>query len=125
MTTPVLIYDADCGICNAAVDWVRRALPRQPHIVASRAVRASDYRLTEQDIGERVWMHTATGNRGGHEAVAALFLYQSGWRWRLLGNILMTPPYSWLARAGYALIARNRHHIRIGAQRCERPHPEA
>ena len=121
MTTPTLIYDGDCGVCTASVDWVRRWLSDQPVMRASQSVDPSSYGLSLRDVQERVWLCTVSGAWGGHEAVAGVFKMQSDWRWRLLGNLMLTPPFAWFARLGYWLIARNRHRIRVGAVQCAVP----
>lgn len=118
-----LIYDGDCGVCTVAADWVRRSLAQTPKIVTSQSIDPTVFGLTAQQLRERVWLATAAGNFGGHLAIAELFRMQRDWRWRLLGNVLRTPPYSWLARAGYGLIARNRHRIRVGPVACSVPQP--
>jgi len=38
--------------------------------------------------------------------------------WRFLGHLLVTPPFSWVAAVGYALVARYRHLLPGGTPAC-------
>lgn len=116
-----LIYDGDCGICTAAVDWIHRTLTRHPTCVASQSLTPADFGLTDRDVREQVWLVTANRRFGGHEAVSAVFRMQPEQRWRFLGHLMVTPPFSWAARAGYAWVAANRHRFSIGDVSCEVP----
>lgn len=116
-----LIYDGDCGICTAAVNWGYRWLKWMPEVVASQSIDPGSFGLTAKQVAERVWLVDNATRWGGHEAIAALLTLQEGFGWRLLGAAVRTPPTSWLARFGYAIVARNRHRIRVGDQQCAIP----
>lgn len=114
-----LIFDGACGVCAVAVDWVRNHLSRQPEMVPFQSIAPSDYGLTDLEVRQRVWLVSEGRIAGGHRAIAELFRGQPEPRWRFLGQLLLTPPVSMGARVVYAIVARNRHRIRIGQDRCE------
>lgn len=53
----------------------------------------------------------------GHAAIARL-LIDAGGRWSIPGRIMLVPPFSWLAAAGYRLTAANRHRLPGGTAEC-------
>lgn len=108
-----LLYDADCGFCTASAAWLGRRRLRaviQPLQRADLAALSVDAERARREIPyvER----TARGTRVsyGHVAVGRA-LATGGVGWRLAGWLLLHPPLAWLARPGYALIARNRHRL--------------
>ncbi|HLP22987.1 MAG TPA: DUF393 domain-containing protein [Microbacteriaceae bacterium] len=116
-----LIYDGDCGVCTVAADWVRHRLRAATDVIASQRIDPGAFGLSVRDVAERVWLVTDSGRYGGHEAVAELLRLQPEPAWRVLGSVMRIPPISWLARLTYAVVARNRHRIRVGPVRCEVP----
>ena len=54
-------------------------------------------------------------------AVSALLRSQPRFGLRLLGWLIATPPWSWLAAAGYDFVARFRHRLPGGTPACEMP----
>ena len=42
-----------------------------------------------------------------------------------MGQLLVTPPFSWAAALGYTLIARFRHRLPGGTAACALPRPES
>lgn len=79
--------------------------------------------LTLAEGAKRVWLvaKDAEGGLhqyGGHLAVSVLLRHQPLLGWRFLGVLLDTPPFSWLAAAGYALVARYRYLLPGGTPAC-------
>lgn len=108
-----LLYDADCGFCTASAAWLRRRRLRtaiEPLQGADLTALGVDAERARREIpfvepdpaGARVSY--------GHLAVGRA-LATGGPGWRLAGRLLLHPPVSWLARAGYALVARNRYRL--------------
>lgn len=61
---------------------------------------------------------------GGHFAIAELLRHQPEFGLRLLGNLLITQPFSLVASLGYFLIAKYRHKIPAflgGSATCDLP----
>jgi predicted DCC family thiol-disulfide oxidoreductase YuxK len=115
---PLLVFDGDCGFCTTSVGVIERLLPVMPTAVPYQWADLDDLGLTEQEASERVWLVTDDHQYGGHLAVAALFRFQPVAAFRFFGWLGTVPPWSWLAAAAYALIARNRHRLPGGTPAC-------
>jgi predicted DCC family thiol-disulfide oxidoreductase YuxK len=114
----VLLFDGDCGFCTTSVEWLRQHLPVMP---MATPYQWADLELLQVDVADarrRVWLVTPTHHYGGHAAVSALLRHQPDPRWRFAGWLLVSPPFSPLAAAGYALIARFRHRLPGGTPAC-------
>ena len=121
----VLVFDGDCGFCTSAVNWLERTLPRTPTAVPYQWADLEAIGLTMQEAAERVWFVT-TDREGGHQygghlAVAAVLRGQPAIRWKFIGYLLITFPFSLVASIGYALIARYRHRLPGGTPACRMP----
>lgn len=116
-TAPVLIYDGDCGICQASVDRARR-IAEVDAIPFQRADLAG-FGLTRAQAQDRMWIvHPVEGLRGGADAVAALLLTGESRLVRLAGRTLRLPLVRTVARGIYRLVARNRHRFPVRGARC-------
>lgn len=99
----LLIYDADCGFCQWSAD---RLMARRGPFDASPNSRHPE--LKERSKREII-VRLASGKELGG-AYAVLFILQhTGWGW--FAQLLSLPPFIWLLRAGYWVIARNRQRI--------------
>lgn len=114
----VLVYDGDCGFCSTAVRWLARNLPVMPDAEPHQWADLPALGLTPAQAAERVWLVDGTQRHGGHRAVSALLRHQPHAGWRFLGWMLVAPPFSPLAAAGYSLTARYRHLLPGGTPTC-------
>ena len=114
----MLIYDGDCGFCQACVSWARRrihpGLQAQPYQQADLGGLGLS---AERAAREVLWAAADGRVSGGAQAVAAL-LADAGGAWRVAGLALRLPPLSWLARGGYRLVAANRRRLPGGTPYC-------
>ena len=113
----LLIFDGDCGFCTQAArkfaDFAGESALVQPW----QALQLSDYGLTEADCSAALhWVHDGVNYRGADAVARGLLVCRSPWPF--IGRILATPPFSWLARAVYPLIARNRHRLPGSTNAC-------
>lgn len=112
-----LLYDPDCGFCTASAAWLgRRRLgaaiePMRGAVLAALGVDA------ERGAREIPFVEASGRVSYGHAAIGRA-LATGGPGWRLAGWLLLHPPTSWLARAGYAAIARNRHRLPGSSAAC-------
>jgi predicted DCC family thiol-disulfide oxidoreductase YuxK len=118
-----LIFDGDCGFCTSAVNWLKAALPLVPDCIPFQWAELDALGLTEKEAADRVWLveldRRGEGRQyGGHLAVSVLLRRQPSAPWRFLGFLLDTPPFSLLAAAGYALVARYRYLLPGGTPAC-------
>ncbi len=126
----VLLYDGRCGLCSRTVRFVLRH--ERAH---SLRFAALDGRFAQAVIGRHralvgidsvVWVEHA-GASAEHVVVrsdAALRVtrYLGGpWRLALAGHML---PRAW-RDAAYDFVARHRHRLIPGAERCPIPAPES
>jgi predicted DCC family thiol-disulfide oxidoreductase YuxK len=116
---PVLIYDGDCGFCQAAVRFARRRIDPALRAQAFQRTDLGALGLTEQQAAREVLWAGADGRVSGGARAVARLLTDAGGRWALAGALLRIPPLSWLAEAAYRLIAANRHRLPGGTPRCD------
>jgi predicted DCC family thiol-disulfide oxidoreductase YuxK len=108
---PVLVYDGACRLCRRSVGWLRRALPRQPDVVAYQDADLAALGLSTAEAEHSVqWVEPSGRVAAGHVAVARLLLWAGG-RWRVLGALMLVPPVSWLAAGAYRLVAHARRYL--------------
>jgi predicted DCC family thiol-disulfide oxidoreductase YuxK len=100
-------------------------LPAFPESQPSQWIDHESLGLSHHDVTHYVWLVTDGERFRGHAAVAALLRRQRPARWRFLGHLLVTPPFSWAAAVAYALIARFRHRLPGGTPACAMPRPVA
>ncbi len=128
----VLIYDGDCGFCTSCVDYLKRRLKAMPEAVPFQSADLHQLGLSRERAQKKVWLvlrakssdATEIDQFGGHFAFAELLRHQPEFSLRLLGNLLVTQPFSLIASLGYFLIARYRHKIPAqlgGNPSCEVP----
>jgi predicted DCC family thiol-disulfide oxidoreductase YuxK len=101
-----LIYDGDCRLCQASVDWLRLKLD----IAAEPFQRANLERfgLTREECSKEVVVHTSSATYRGAAAVAYLL--------RARGNHLASSVITAsgpLGRAGYHWVATHRNSATI------------
>lgn len=115
----MLIYDGDCAFCTRCAEWARRRLPSGARVVAWQSLPdLAALGLTEADVtAAAYWVDRGRLFRG-HRAIAAS-LRAIGGGWAVLGAIVALPPFTWVARALYALVARNRHRMPGGSAECK------
>ena len=101
-----LIYDGDCRLCQASVDWLRLKLD----IAAEPFQRANLERfgLTREECAKEVIVHTASATFRGAAAVA--YLLQA--RGNRLAFIVITASGP-LGRFGYRWVATHRNSLAI------------
>jgi predicted DCC family thiol-disulfide oxidoreductase YuxK len=120
---PLLVFDGDCGFCTTAVERLERMLPRFPRAQPSQWTDIESLGLSRDDVTRYVWLLAGGRRFRGHAAFAAMLRMQPQWTVRFVGQLLVTPPFSWAAAVGYALIARFRHRLPGGTAACALPRP--
>jgi predicted DCC family thiol-disulfide oxidoreductase YuxK len=111
---PVVVYDGDCGICEASGRWIIA------HIPAVDVVSHHQYGLAH--IGS-VWFVTDSGRLEGAEAISAILKLANAGVYRTIGVVIGLPGVLFIAGLVYSLIARNRRHISrlLGMNACGLP----
>ncbi|HEX4787167.1 MAG TPA: DCC1-like thiol-disulfide oxidoreductase family protein [Actinospica sp.] len=122
--TPTLVFDGDCAFCSSSVRWAQRWCRPAVRFVPWQSIDLAAHGLTEEAVTSSVqWLRPRTDGRpipSGAAAVGRLLL-RSRWPFRPLGALLLTPPFSWLGRLGYRLVADNRYRLPGGSPACAVP----
>lgn len=119
---PLLVIDGDCAFCQASVERGRRLIGRFPTVASWQSLDASGglqaLGLDAAACSEAV-QYVALDRRvyAGHDAVSALLL-AAGRGWWLLGALMRLPGLHWLCGVAYRWVARNRHRLPGGSDRC-------
>jgi predicted DCC family thiol-disulfide oxidoreductase YuxK len=116
----LVVYDADCGVCQASVEWLRKRDRR------GRLRFSGNDRDLPPGVSREETEHTVVVIEGARKwtrgaAMARLLRELRGWA--LLGRALRLPGIAWLADHGYDGFARNRHRIStaLGLTSCPAP----
>lgn len=119
----VFVYDGDCAFCTTWVKRLQRNLGVFPEAQPWQWLALDELGLTESDVRRAAWLLLDGRRFRGHAAFAALLRLQHHVVLRFIGNLMTTPPYSWVARLGYIVIARFRHQLPGGTPACALPKP--
>jgi predicted DCC family thiol-disulfide oxidoreductase YuxK len=118
---PTLIYDGECGFCTASVRFLERWVRPRCNIEAWQLTDLRSRGISRQRAEHEVlWVTSAGAVYGGAHAVARLLL-NAGRSWRGVGILLTVPPFSWLARVVYSIVARYRGRLPGGTPACALP----
>ena len=111
---PVVVYDGDCGICEASARWIIA------HIPAVDVVSHHQYGLAH--IGS-VWYVSDVGRLEGAIAVSTILKSANARAYRAIGVVIGLPGVRSIAQVVYSLVARNRRHISrlLGMNACGLP----
>ena len=118
---PLLVFDGDCAFCTTWVNRLEALLPLFPTATPWQWLDLDALGLTHDDVTRYAWYLTPTHQYAGHLAGSALLRAQRGFGWRFLGNLIATPPVSWVAALAYHAIATNRHRLPGGTPACAMP----
>lgn len=117
----VFLYDGECGFCTASARFLRDRVRPSLDLRPWQEVDLAALGVTEAQCREAAALVTvdAAGTpmpaRFGAEAIAAA-LRQGRGAWPAAGVLLAAPGVRALARGVYAVVARNRHRIRLPGQ---------
>ena len=125
---PVLLYDGQCGFCSGTIQWILR---HDPHgslrFAPLEGTLGGALRVRHPDatVDSLLWFEPATPTSPERllvrsDAALRVARYLGG-RWRLAAMLAIIPRP--LRDAGYDLIARHRHRLTRGGERCVLPTP--
>ena len=114
MTNPVVVYDGDCGICEASSRWILKNVPD------TDVMSHHQYGLSH--IGS-VWLVSDGHRLEGANAVSAILKRADKALYRIVGVVIGLPVVRLLSAGVYWLVARNRRHISklLGLNACAIP----
>jgi len=117
LSSRTLIYDADCGFCTRAARWLSNTgkismVPWQ--FIADLSEIGLDERMVTTAA---YWFEDGRVTDGAESAIARALIAR-GWAWAAVGNLILFPPATFVAKPVYRLIARNRHAMPGGTNAC-------
>ena len=120
MSSPILIFDGDCGFCTTSVRLAAR-LPTPARIVPYQELDLAPLPVNREECSAALQYVDASGGLyAGHHAVAA-FLGDCGGVWRLLAWPLcrqgLDPLWDWV----YQWVADHRTSLPGGTPACAVP----
>ena len=126
--SPTLVFDGDCAFCSSSVRWAERWCRPAVRFAPWQSLDLAAHGLSVEAVTTSVqWLRPhADGHAipSGSAAVGRVLL-RSRWPFRPLGALLLTPPFSWLGRGVYRLIANNRYRMPGGTPACAVTKPHA
>jgi predicted DCC family thiol-disulfide oxidoreductase YuxK len=117
MSNAVVVYDGDCGICEASSRWIIKHVPTVSVV--------SHYAYGLSSIGA-VWFVTDDGRLEGAAAVSAILKRAESRTFRFVGMFISLPVIRFFAQLIYLAVAHNRSRISrlIGVKACGLPGPQ-
>ena len=114
MSAGVVVYDGDCGICEASAGFIRRHIPN---------VEVMSHREYGISYLSSVWFVTFNGRHEGSVAVATILRLSNKKLLRIAGTFISLPVVRIIARMVYFVIAKNRRRISklFGLKACAVP----
>jgi predicted DCC family thiol-disulfide oxidoreductase YuxK len=116
-----VIFDADCGVCQASVAWLQRRDPGGRFRFIGNDVPELPAGVSREETEHTVIVLDGQRKLLRAEAVARLLCEIKGYR--ALGRLLRAPGFLQLANFGYDRFARHRHRISaaLGMRACAVP----
>ena len=127
---PVMLYDGECGMCSASVQFILARERRQTLLFApSQGTFAGEVRRRHPELAGAdsvIWLEPARPGREERAYIRSDALLRVaaylGLPWSLLGVFRMVPRS--LRDAVYRVVARNRHRWSRGRAACIRTTPQ-
>ncbi len=121
-----VVYDADCGVCQASVAWLRKRDRRSALRYVGNDTQPLPAGVTLGETGHTVVVLEEDGRKYVRaEGVARVLRELRGYR--ALAALLTAPGLKALANLGYDQFARHRHRISaaLGLRACAMPQRKA
>lgn len=116
-----VVYDADCGVCQASVAWLRQRDRRRVLEFVGNDAAQLPPRVEREETEHTLVVIDGERKLTRADAVALLLAQLRGWS--LLGLLLGLPGLRRVANWGYDRFAANRHRISaaLGMRACALP----
>lgn len=108
----LVIYDGNCELCQRLVDWASKKTSDNLKFVDSNSIKPEQYELNQKDFEKYVWLIKSDLEKSKGAFAIGELLKQMEYRWMILGSIILLPPFSFIARGIYWLVAKNRQYFR-------------
>jgi predicted DCC family thiol-disulfide oxidoreductase YuxK len=113
MAFVTLFYDADCGFCQASVDWLlRKSRPDTFQVVAYQdETEIKKYPMVDRTLVDKGIQALDGDGKLWRKASATGFCLSLVPGWKGLGRFILCPLVLPFASVGYAVVAGNRQRI--------------
>ena len=114
-----VVYDADCGVCQASVGWVRRRDRAGTFNFVGNDVERLPEGVSREETGHTLVVLDGARKLIRAEGVARILRELRGWK--LLSALLRAPGLLQLANLGYDAFAKRRHRVSaaLGLRSCQ------
>lgn len=121
MTTPLFLFDGDCGLCENIVDRIKKRIapPIDFATYQSVDIAALGVSLASCLIGPV--LVSADGTHVVGAGAMAGMLRTAGYPYRLVGRMMIAPGVVPLLNRVQAVFYRNRHRLPGGTEACRIP----
>ena len=115
----LVVYDADCGVCQASVAWVRSRDPRSAIEFVGNDAADLPAGVSREETEHTIVVLDGAQKLVRAEGVARILRELRGWS--ALGAALRAPGVRQLANLGYDAFARRRHRVSaaLGLRACQ------
>jgi predicted DCC family thiol-disulfide oxidoreductase YuxK len=117
----VVVYDADCGVCQASVGWVKKRDRKGVFEFVGNDVEKLPPGVSREETEHTMVVLDGARKTVRGEGVARILQELPGWS--LVGAALRVPGIRQIANWGYDRFARNRHRVSaaLGMRVCAVP----
>jgi predicted DCC family thiol-disulfide oxidoreductase YuxK len=117
----VVVYDADCGICQASVAWIRKRDRRRVFQFLGNDAAELPAGVSREETEHTVVVLDGARKLVRAEATARILRELPGWA--PIGAILRAPGIRHIANWAYDRFAQNRHRVSaaLGMRSCALP----
>ncbi len=121
----IVVYDADCGVCQASVAWAKKRDPRGVLQFVGNDVAELPAGVSRDETEHTMVVLDGPQKLVRAAGVARILHELSGWR--VAGALLRAPGLRRLADWGYDRFADNRHRVSaaLGMRACQIPEKKA
>ena len=117
----LVVFDADCGVCEASVAWVRRRDRARRFVFIGNDVPELPASVTREETGHTIVVLEGARKWVRAQALARILRELRGWS--IAAALLRLPGVRQLADRAYDAFARRRHRISaaLGMRACAIP----
>lgn len=117
----LIVFDADCGVCQASVAWLRKRDRKGKFIFLGNDAQPLPAGVSREET-EHTVIVLDEGGKYTRGAAISRILRELVW-WAPLGQLLRVPGIHQLANFGYDRFAKNRHRVSgaLGLTACAVP----
>jgi predicted DCC family thiol-disulfide oxidoreductase YuxK len=121
MTTPLFLFDGDCGLCENAVDRMKSRIAPPIDFATYQSVDIGALGVSLATCLEGPVLVRADGTHVVGVGAMAGMLRTARYPYRFFGRVMMAPGVSQLLNRVQAVFYRNRHRLPGGTEACRIP----